>query len=260
MSFGCGVARRLWLLILGPALAVTLAFLAPQWTVHAYGESIETWIVASAIVLSALIGLAVSLTPLADPHYRPIGVQEDATVIIADLRASTELLRTLGPDRYTRVMTELLNECSRVVRKNGGEVERATGDGFLAVFRGRKRKPHTVRSVEATKGLMETALQVGKTHGLNLALSVGIESGEVGGTYVEEAGRTAWMSAGRTVNLAQRLMASCSDFQVSVAIGPGAKARLGFGYPLISVGTFEPKGFSESVEVSTIASEKNGSG
>lgn len=252
ISFASAAAKNLGLLCIGPPAATAASFLAPYLTVPVTGVTIDTWVAASTVAVCTALGLVSSQTALSNRTYRPAGLEEDSTVVFLDLVSSTELLGRLGTARYTRVIADLLREGAIVIRRHGGSVERTTGDGFVAVFRGRYRKPHTERSIDAAREILRVAQRIGRKHTFPLRLAIGIESGEVGGAYVEEGGRKTWMSSGRAVNLAQRLMASCNGFGIAIAVGPCAQARVGFEYPLHSVGKFKPRGFNDEVEVSTL--------
>jgi CHASE2 domain-containing sensor protein/class 3 adenylate cyclase len=157
------------------------------------------------------LGLAIPL------DMRASGQEEEATVMFVDLRDSTGITHRLGGAAYQRIFSDFSSKAKKEVDKQGGIIERTTGDGFLIVFRGAN---HAQRCVRCVQPILEVVASVGQV------ARVGIESGTVSGGFVWEGARRVWSSAGDPVNLAARLQSACENAGVSALLGPVAASLL----------------------------------
>ncbi|MCW5935806.1 MAG: adenylate/guanylate cyclase domain-containing protein [Fimbriimonadaceae bacterium] len=125
------------------------------------------------------------------------GALTEAAILFCDIEDSTGLTRRLGPEGYQALYAQFIATSDSVVRRNDGELERTTGDGFVAVFRPHRHHP-VDRAVKAAEEILTATATLAKS-------SLGMEFGRVSGAYVSEGGREVWSSAGETANLAKRL-------------------------------------------------------
>ena len=252
LAFSTALSRRNLLFVGVTALSLVACFLAPRLTVPLLGESIPTWIPAITTGLAAVSGLIAGRTQLARRDFRSTGLQEEATVMFVDLKGSTEMVQSVGAVRFHELIADFQDRCAKIVRRNGGVVERTLGDGFLAVYRGSKGAHHALRALNSIEALQEAGTEIGAIHDSQVLITIGIESGIVSGGYVVESEGKVWTSSGAAVNLAHRLQGSCSELGIPVAIGPAARGLTVLSVPSHVIAKVELKGFVEPVEVATL--------
>ncbi len=112
------------------------------------------------------------------------GERRIATVLVADVQGSTQLLEKLGSEAWVETMNHILNLLENEVQRFGGEVEQFRGDGLVALFGAtRAREDDPERAVLAAllmqKAVNTFAAQIVQTHNLDLKLRIGISTGEV---------------------------------------------------------------------------------
>lgn len=169
----------------------------------------------AAVGLAAVVGLASQAWVARPVDGRVEGELMEATVLFSDLSNSTGLVQQLGAREYQRVYAEWLRQCESIALRQGGLLERTTGDGFLIVF------PH--RKGSAAPACLAAVSEMIALPGASA--SFGFESGPVSGGYVREGGRKVWSSSGTTVNMAKRLQSLAGEEGRSCVVGPAA-ARL----------------------------------
>ena len=112
------------------------------------------------------------------------GERKQVTVLFADLKGSTELIRDLDPEAAQTLLDPALQCMMDAVHRFEGTVNQVLGDGIMALFGAPvAHEDHAVRACYA--GLaMQTAMrryaeEVRHSHGLELQMRVGLNSGEV---------------------------------------------------------------------------------
>jgi class 3 adenylate cyclase len=134
---------------------------------------------------------------------------KQVTVLFADVVRSMEIAATVGPERLREIMTELVAHAAAVVQRYGGTVDKFTGDGIMAVFGAPAAlEDHALRACLAALGIQEQvtrlAAEVQRRDGIDLALRVGLNSGQV---IAGEIGSAAlgYTAIGEQVGMAQRM-------------------------------------------------------
>src|SRR6202165_1420942 len=118
-----------------------------------------------------------------------------ATVLFADLVASTELLSGQDPEITRRRVTMFFDGVQRCIETHGGTVEKFAGDAVMAAFGiPQAHEDDAERGVRAALAIIEAV------HELGLEARAGVESGEV---LVDAAEST--FATGEPVNMAARL-------------------------------------------------------
>ena len=106
------------------------------------------------------------------------------TVLFADVVHSMDIAVTVGAERLREIMAELVNRAAAVVKRYGGAVDKFTGDGIMAVFGAPLAlEDHAVRACLAASDMQDEiarlAAEVGDHDGVELALRIGLNSGQV---------------------------------------------------------------------------------
>jgi len=112
------------------------------------------------------------------------GERKQVTVLFADLKDSTELIKDLDPEAAQQLLDPAINRMMDAVHRFEGTVNQVLGDGIMALFGAPiAHEDHALRACYAALA-MQTALrsyadEVRRTHGMALRLRVGLNAGEV---------------------------------------------------------------------------------
>jgi class 3 adenylate cyclase/tetratricopeptide (TPR) repeat protein len=173
-------------------------------------------------------------------------------VLFADVVGSMLLAERLDAERLRVVMAELTRRCAQCVTRFEGLVDKFTGDGIMALFGAPiALEDHARRAcyagLEMQRAVAAYAAELKQAEGIELALRVGINSGEVIVGDIATAERFTYTAIGHTVGLAQRMEARAAPGSVYLT---GHAARLAQGYlALRELGLHQVKGSSRPVPV-----------
>ena len=134
---------------------------------------------------------------------------KQVTVLFADVVHSMYIASAVGAERLREIMAELVNITTAVVKRYGGTVDKFTGDGIMAVFGAPLAlEDHAVRAclaaLEIQDELARLAAQVRDHDGVELALRIGLNSGQVIAGEVGSAS-LGYTTIGEQVGMAQRM-------------------------------------------------------
>src|SRR2546426_1062368 len=138
------------------------------------------------------------------------GERKQVTVLFADLKDSTELIRGLDPEAAQQLLDPALHHMMDAVHRFEGTVNQVLGDGIMALFGAPvAHEDHALRACYAALA-MQAALrrygdEVRRTQGLTVQIRVGLNSGDV---VVQAIGNDLSMdysAVGQTVHLAARM-------------------------------------------------------
>jgi class 3 adenylate cyclase/tetratricopeptide (TPR) repeat protein len=173
-------------------------------------------------------------------------------VLFADVVGSMALAERLDPERLRAMMAELTRRCAQCVTRFEGMVDKFTGDGIMALFGAPVGlEDHARRAcyagLEMQRAVAGYATELRDAEGIELALRVGINSGEVIVGDIATAERFSYTAIGHTVGLAQRMESLAQPGSVYLT---GHAARLAQGYlALRDLGPHQVKGSSRPVPV-----------
>src|SRR3989441_10230395 len=142
---------------------------------------------------------------------RPVleGERKQVTVLFADLKDSTELIRGLDPEAAQQLLDPAIHLMMDAVHRFEGTVNQVLGDGILALFGAPiAYEDHALRACYAALA-MQTAMQptteeVRRTRGLELRMRVGLNSGEVVVRAIGNDLHMDYSAVGETTHLAAR--------------------------------------------------------
>src|SRR5262249_22426474 len=112
------------------------------------------------------------------------GERKQVTVLFADLKGSMELLADRDPEEARQLLDPVLQRMMEAVHRYEGTVNQVMGDGIMALFGAPlAHEDHAVRACYAALA-MQDALhrysdEVRRTHGVEMQIRVGLNSGEV---------------------------------------------------------------------------------
>ena len=171
------------------------------------------------------------------------GERKQVTVLFADLKDSTELIRGLDPEAVQQLLDPTLHCMMEAVHRFEGTVNQVLGDGIMALFGAPiAHEDHALRACYAALA-MQAAMQpyteeVRRTRDLELRMRVGLNSGEVVVRAIGNDLHMDYSAVGETTVLAARMeqMATPgsirltpSDPRVGGRVGAGAGSGAGTG-------------------------------
>jgi adenylate cyclase len=150
-----------------------------------------------------------------------------ATVLFADLVGYTKLSERLRdePDRLLDLLNRWLDAGARAVLGRGGTLDKFIGDGVMAVFGAPLPiEGGELAAVRCALDMRASVERTGKELGEALAITVGINSGDVLAGSVGSRRRLEYTVLGDTVNVAARLQGLAAPGEILV--GPRTAAAL----------------------------------
>jgi predicted ATPase/class 3 adenylate cyclase len=196
-------------------------------------------------------GTPLEVTPAARAQT-VVAERRQLTVMFCDLVGSTSLADRLDPEELRDVVREFQRASSSVVDRYGGYIAQYLGDGLLVYFGfplAQEDAPR--RAAHAGLGIVEAVSRLSdqfhRDRGFQLAVRVGIHTGEVVTGEVGEGASQEHLAMGQTPNVAARLQAEADPNTVVLS---DATYRLVRGvFNAESKGSQVLKGISRPVEL-----------
>src|SRR6185312_15307965 len=143
----------------------------------------------------------------ARPQEERIRARRPATVVFADLVGSTGLGEQLDPETVHAVLDRYSRISTAVLERHGGTVEKFIGDAVFGIFGlTALHEDDALRAVRAAVELRDAAAELGeelkRTHGIDFAVKLGVNSGDV---FVGSGSNRGVFATGDPVNVAARL-------------------------------------------------------
>src|SRR5262249_11028437 len=170
----------------------------------------------------------------------------------ADLKGSTELITDLDPEAAQKLLDPALHAMMDAVHRYEGTVNQVLGDGIMALFGAPvAHEDHAARACY-TALAMQAAMRryaedVRRSHGLEMQMRVGLNSGEVVVRTIGNDLHMDYSAVGQTTHLAARMEQLAPPGSIRLTV---ATLRLAEGLVQVNVlGPFPVKGLTEPVEV-----------
>ena len=138
------------------------------------------------------------------------GERKQVTVLFADIKDSTELIRDLDPEAAQQLLDPALHAMMAAVHRYEGTVNQVLGDGIMALFGAPlAHEDHALRACYAAL-TMQTAMReytetVRRAHGIEMRIRVGLNSGEVVVRAIGNDLHMDYSAVGQTTHLAARM-------------------------------------------------------
>jgi class 3 adenylate cyclase/tetratricopeptide (TPR) repeat protein len=180
------------------------------------------------------------------------GERKQVTVLFADLKGSTELIADLDPEAAQQLLDPALQTMMDAVHRYEGTVNQVLGDGIMALFGAPlAHEDHAVRACYAALAMQATmrhyAEEVRRSHGLEMQMRVGLNSGEVIVRAIGNDLHMDYSAVGQTTHLAARMEQLATPGSIRLT---AATLRLAEGLVHVNaLGHFPVKGLTEPVEV-----------
>jgi len=180
------------------------------------------------------------------------GERKQVTVLFADIKDSTELIRDLDPEAAQQLLDPAIHRMMDAVHRYEGTVNQVLGEGIMTLFGAPiAHEDHAVRACYAALA-MQAAMrpytdEVRRARGLELRIRVGLHSGEVVVRAIGNDLHMDYSAVGETTHLAARMEQLATPGSIRLTT---ETLRLAEGFIQVqSLGPVPVKGLVEPVEV-----------
>jgi class 3 adenylate cyclase len=180
------------------------------------------------------------------------GERKQVTVLFADLKGSMELLADRDPEEARKLLDPVLERMMEAVHRYEGTVNQVMGDGIMALFGAPlAHEDHAVRACYAALRMQESVKQyaegIRRSYGIEVAIRVGFNSGEVVVRSVGSDLRMDYTAVGQTTHVAARMEQLAPPGTVRLT---AETVQLAEGYVEVrSLGPIPVKGLPDPIEL-----------
>lgn len=174
------------------------------------------------------------------------GERKVATVFFSDVRGFTAFSEKVEPEKVVAMLNSILSRQAVIVKKYGGDIDKFVGDELVAVFQGEQMvKLAVLCSIE----IQEMMRSVPELIGDNIAIGIGINTGEMVMGAMGSEDRMDFTVIGDSVNLGARLCSAANGGQIIIS---EYSAKDIFNEPSIELNRLKPikvKGKEAFIEI-----------
>jgi class 3 adenylate cyclase len=151
------------------------------------------------------------------------GERRVATIILADVQGSTELLEQVGTEAWVEMMNRVFQILESEIYRFGGVIDQFRGDGLVAFFGATAAHEDDPERAVMAALLMQEALEdyaarLAESEGVDLRLRVGVNTGDVVVTSVGDRRRYSEDTAmGEAITIAARMETAAEPGTVLVS-------------------------------------------
>ncbi|MCW6036925.1 adenylate/guanylate cyclase domain-containing protein [Spirulina subsalsa FACHB-351] len=144
-------------------------------------------------------------------------VQEDMTVLFADIRSFTSISESMSPQKNIEFLNAYLSYVSPVIRHNGGFIDKYIGDAVMALFP--RNANHALKAAIEMQFQVEEFNKMGHDKGYpRVNIGIGLHRGNLMLGTIGEQERLQTTVIADAVNLASRLEESTKQFGAKVIV------------------------------------------
>jgi class 3 adenylate cyclase len=161
---------------------------------------------------------------------RPPTRKQQVAVLFCDIRDYTTLSEGLPAEDVVEILNEWFTEATRVICRRGGVVDKFIGDAVMAVFgvpesRGDAAADAVQAALDLREELFALNLRQKALDRKEIAIGVGIDTGEVVVGFIGSHLRQSYTVIGDTVNVASRLESETKNFACDILISGETQAQ-----------------------------------
>ncbi len=158
------------------------------------------------------------------------GVNQNITVLFADIRGFTRLSERAQPERIVQILNRYFTAMSEIIFQHGGTLDKYIGDGLMALFGAPRATPedacHAVAAAVAMQREMANINAELRSQGLaEISIGIGLNTGEATVGYIGSERRSEYTAIGDNVNLAARLESNALPGQILLSEPTAIAAR-----------------------------------
>jgi class 3 adenylate cyclase len=192
---------------------------------------------------------------VANPDIRLGGVNQEVTVMFADIRGFTTMSEAMEPGRVVEILNEYFTRVTDVIFDNGGTLDKYIGDAVMAVFgapisKGNDAAAAVNSAIQIQRLLVELNRDAAAREWPELRVGIGINTGSAIAGNIGSPRRLDYTVVGDAVNTAQRLMTNAAGGQI--LISESTARKMGKTFDLERLPELKVKGRSEAVPVFTV--------
>ncbi|HEY2115094.1 MAG TPA: adenylate/guanylate cyclase domain-containing protein [Candidatus Angelobacter sp.] len=189
---------------------------------------------------------------VANPDIRLGGVNQEVTVMFADIRGFTTMSEEMEPSRVVEILNEYFTRVTDVIFDNGGTLDKYIGDAVMAVFgapisKGNDAAAAVNSAIQIQRLLVELNRDAAAREWPELRVGIGINTGSAIAGNIGSPRRLDYTVVGDAVNTAQRLMTNAAGGQI--LISESTARKMGKTFDLERLPELKVKGRSEAVPV-----------
>ena len=185
------------------------------------------------------------------------------TILFSDVSGFTALAEKKDPEEVRTLMNACFEWLVPIVKKYGGTIDKFIGDEIMALFGApTAHEDDPERALRAALEMMDAIRAFNRTHGTELDLHIGINSGPVIAGRIGAENRRDYSVMGDAVNLAARLEDASSNGEIFV--GPGTYQQTAHAFefekipPLNLKGKDRPVQAHRLIRAKTVAKSRRG--
>src|SRR6476660_3773936 len=192
---------------------------------------------------------------VANPDIRLGGVNQEVTVMFADIRGFTTMSEAMEPARVVEILNEYFTRVTDVIFDNGGTLDKYIGDAVMAVFgapisKGNDAANAVNSAIQIQRLLIELNRDAAARQWPELRVGIGINTGSAIAGNIGSPRRLDYTVVGDAVNTAQRLMTNAPGGQILISESTAKKlGKTGKTIDLERLPELKVKGRSEAVPV-----------
>jgi adenylate cyclase len=192
---------------------------------------------------------------VANPDIRLGGVNQEVTVLFADIRGFTAMSEKLEPGRVVEILNEYFTRVTDVIFDNGGTLDKYIGDAVMAVFgapisKGNDAANAVNSAIQIQRLLIELNRDAAARKWPELRVGIGINTGSAIAGNIGSPRRLDYTVVGDAVNTAQRLMTNAQGGQI--LISESTASRIGKTFDMERLPELKVKGRHEAVPVFSV--------
>lgn len=151
--------------------------------------------------------------------FRLGGVNQQVTVLFADIRGFTALSEKEKPEKVVGLLNRYFSVMTEIIFEHGGTLDKYIGDGLMAIFGAPTASAEDALNAVKTAVTMQKRLAQLNTElyaeGFgNVSIGIGLHTGEATIGYIGSNKRSEYTAIGDTVNLASRLESNAAGGQI----------------------------------------------
>jgi adenylate cyclase len=184
------------------------------------------------------------------------GSRRRITVMFCDIRNFTRFSNALEPEQVFGFLNEFFTEMIDVIFQHHGTLDKMLGDGLLALFGTPHDDPeHAVHALEAAiemqKRLEKLRGKWAQYHSSDLAIGIGLHTGDAMVGNVGSKDRMEYTAIGDTVNIASRLEAATKDHGCRIILSFDTASEIPVRIPLRQVAEITVRGVAQPMKIFT---------
>ena len=191
---------------------------------------------------------------VADPSRVSLtGQRRELSVLFSDIRGFTTFSERTDPEDLASFLNAYFTPMTQAVLDNSGYVDKFIGDAIMALFGAPVAREAHARDAICCALAMHAALESvrprAESMGIELAIGVGVNSGEMVVGNLGSESRFDYTVLGDAVNLASRLEGLTKRYGVFCLVGEATAREVAGEFELRSVDLVRVKGKGEPVEL-----------